>query len=117
MKRKTFFCYHDLKRFRDYFSISNYNSFILLLSSYFYQLFDFQNNESLLFFSFLFRFMMDIIILVPTFRIRCSFWFIAGSRIIENSFKGYFFLFLATVGGTNPAGPYPNQLPNPAGQS
>ena len=36
--------------------------------------------------------------------IRYTFWFNAGSRIIENRFMGYFFLFIAPVRGYNPAG-------------
>ena len=50
-------------------------------------------------------------------RIRCTFWFNTGSRIIENKFRGCFFLFLATAGGSNPAGHYPYPFPNPEGQS
>ena len=51
------------------------------------------------------------------FGIRCTFWFNARSRIIENNLRGWFFLFLAPVVGCNPAGHYPNPFPNPAGQS
>ena len=43
--------------------------------------------------------------------------FIAWSRIIENNLGGFFFLFLATVGGLNLAAPYRNPFPNPAGLS
>ncbi len=43
--------------------------------------------------------------------------FNAGSRIIENNFIERFFLLLAPAGGLNPASPYPNPFPNPAGQS
>ncbi len=32
-------------------------------------------------------------------------------------FKEYFFLFLAPMGSSNPAGLYSNPFPNPAGQS
>ena len=40
----------------------------------------------------------------------------AGSRIIENNLKGFFFfLFLAPAEGSDPAGPFPNHLPNPTG--
>ena len=38
------------------------------------------------------------------FWIRCTVWFNAGSRIIENNLMGWFLVFLAAVGGANPAG-------------
>ena len=41
------------------------------------------------------------------------FRFNAGSWIIENNFRGYFLIFLALAGGSNPAGPDPY----PAGKS
>ena len=43
--------------------------------------------------------------------IRCTSWLNAGSRIIENNLRGCFFLILAPVGGSNPAGPYHNPFP------
>ena len=50
--------------------------------------------------------------------IRCTSRLNAGSRIIENNLGGgCLFVFLAPVGGSNPAGPYPNPFPNPAGFS
>ena len=55
---------------------------------------------------------------VKNFWIRCTCWFNAGSRIIENNFRGCFLQIIAPVGGSNAAGPYPtNPLPNPAGHS
>ena len=51
------------------------------------------------------------------FGIRCTFWFNAGSGIIENKFRGYFFPILAPAGGSKPMEPYPNSFLNPAGQS
>ena len=51
------------------------------------------------------------------FLIRGTFWFDAGSRIIENNLRGCFFLLLAPVGDSKPVGPYPSPFPNPAGQS
>ncbi len=45
----------------------------------------------------------EIIELINKFWIRFTFWFKAGSRIIENKFRGYF--------------SYPNSFPNTAGQS
>jgi len=51
------------------------------------------------------------------FGIRCTSWFNAGSRIIENNLRGCFFLLLTPAGGSNPAGPYNYAFPNPAGQS
>ena len=44
--------------------------------------------------------------------IRCTSWLKAGSRIIENNFRGCSFLFLAPAGGSNPAGPYPHPFLN-----
>ena len=49
--------------------------------------------------------------------IRCTLWFIARSRIIENTLKGCLLLFLVPDGGSNLAGPYSNHFPNPAEQS
>ena len=48
--------------------------------------------------------------------IKYTYWFNAGSRIIENNCMGCFFQFLKSAGGSNPAGPYPNLFPKPAGQ-
>ncbi len=50
--------------------------------------------------------------------IKCTFWFNAGSWIIENIIERVFFsLFLDPVGSFNPVMPYPNHFPYPAGQS
>ncbi len=38
-------------------------------------------------------------------------------RCIENKFSGIFSLFLVTVEGSNPSGPYLKYFLNPAGQS
>ena len=51
------------------------------------------------------------------FAVRCTSWFNAGSRIIENNLRGCNLLFLAPAGSSNPVGPYTNPLPKPAGQS
>ena len=45
--------------------------------------------------------------------IRCTSWFNAGYRIIENNLGGVLILFLAPAGGSNLAGPYNNPYPNP----
>ena len=37
--------------------------------------------------------------------------------LLKMSLAGAFFLFLEPAGGSNPAVPYPNPFPNPAGQS
>ncbi len=51
-------------------------------------------------------------------RIRCTFWFNAGSRIIENKFRRCFFLFLALAGSFNPAEEhYTSPFPNHAGHT
>ena len=47
-------------------------------------------------------------------RIRCTSWFNAGSRIIENDLADCFFLFLLF---SYPEGFYSNPSPNPVGQS
>ena len=46
----------------------------------------------------------------------CTFWFNFFRRI-ENNLIGCFFLFLAPVGGSNPAVPSPDLFANPAGHS
>ena len=47
--------------------------------------------------------------------IRCTFWFNAGSRIIDNTLIVCFFLFLAPAGGSNQAASYPYTFSNPVG--
>ena len=47
--------------------------------------------------------------------IRCTSWFNAGYRIIENNLGGVLILFLAPAGGSNLAGPYIHPSPNPEG--
>ncbi len=56
---------------------------------------------------------------IKNFRIRCTSWSDAGSRIIEYKSRGFdFFLHIAAAGGPNPwdSAP-PNPFPNPVGQS
>ena len=60
---------------------------------------------------------MDVVILVNLCSlkkswIRCTFWFNAGSRIVEIIKEEFF-----PAGGSNPVGPYSNTFPNPAGLS
>ncbi len=49
--------------------------------------------------------------------IRCTSRFNAGSRIIENNFKGCIFLFLAPAEGPNHAGQYSYPFPNLRGKA
>ena len=60
---------------------------------------------------------LPFLYLIPIIWIRCTFWFDAGSRIIGNNLRGWFFLLLAPAGSSNPAGPSHYSFPNTAGQS
>ncbi len=51
------------------------------------------------------------------FWISCTSRFNAGFRIIEIIWEGVYSLFVTLAGGSNPVGPNPNPLPNPAGQN
>ncbi len=47
----------------------------------------------------------------------CTSWYNAGSRMIENKFRGCFFLFLAPAAGSNSMGHYHIPFPNLVGQN
>ena len=49
--------------------------------------------------------------------VKCTFWQNGGSKIIENKLVGYFFQFLAPVGGPNHEGAYHYPFPNIPGLS